>query len=83
MAGRRTRAALTEEEYWRIYNLIYGDVEAAIKSNRTYLAIQNLAKEDPDVLTRINKDADFLDAERLCPLNDVLHRFCPPLRFAP
>jgi len=50
---------LTEEEYWRIYKLIYGDVEAAIKSNQTYLTIENLAKENPDVLTRINKDADF------------------------
>lgn len=50
---------MSEEEYWRIYHLIRGEVEAAIKSNHAYLTINNLVVGDPDVYERINRFPAF------------------------
>jgi hypothetical protein len=50
---------MTFEEYWRIQGLVHGDVEAAVKSNHTYLAINNLALAEPEILDRFQKYADF------------------------
>lgn len=49
----------TEEEYWRIFHLIRGDVEVAIKSNHAYLTINNLLVAEPEINNKINKFADF------------------------
>ena len=43
--------SITQEDYWRMFELIRGDVEAAIKSNFTYLTIHRLAAENADIST--------------------------------
>ncbi|MCU1299892.1 MAG: hypothetical protein JWQ87_176 [Candidatus Sulfotelmatobacter sp.] len=49
----------TEDEYWRIYDLIRGDVEAAIKSNRVYFTVNNLVVEDRKIQDKINRAPEF------------------------
>jgi hypothetical protein len=53
MAANKT--PLTEEEYWRIFDLIRGDVEAAIKSNHAYLTINKLMVTSAGSKRRINE----------------------------
>jgi AbiU2 len=50
---------MSEEEYWRTYHLIRGEVEAAIKSNHAYITINNLVVADRDVYERINRSPAF------------------------
>jgi hypothetical protein len=50
---------MSEEEYWRIYHLIRGEVEAAIKSNHAYLTVNNLVIGDPSVYKKINRFPAF------------------------
>ncbi|MGA2879132.1 MAG: hypothetical protein ABSG13_09300 [Bryobacteraceae bacterium] len=52
-------AVLQEKEYWRIFHLIRGDVEAAVKSNQTFLAIDNLIVAEPELHLNVNRFADF------------------------
>jgi hypothetical protein len=59
MASGNARPALTQDEYWRIFHVIRGDVEAAIKSNHTYLTIQNLLVSDRAIYDKINKSPEF------------------------
>jgi len=56
----RTRpASTTEEDYWRMFDLIRGDVETAIKSNFTYLTIHRLAAENAEIFDKYNRFAEF------------------------
>lgn len=50
---------MTEEGYWRMFHLIRGDIQAAIKSNYAYLTINNLAVTEPKLHQKINKFPDF------------------------
>jgi hypothetical protein len=52
-------AILPEDEYWRIFHLIRGDVEAATKCNHAYLTINHLIVSEPALHEKINKFADF------------------------
>ena len=52
-------AGLPEDEYWRIFHLIRGDVEAAIKSNHAYLTIHSLLVAEPEIYEKINRFAEF------------------------
>jgi hypothetical protein len=51
--------ALTEEEYWRMFHLIRGDVEAAIKSNHAYLTINNLVVGERTIYEKVNRFPEF------------------------
>lgn len=55
----RTRPASTEEHYWRMFELIRGDVETAIRSNVTYLTIHRLAAENAGIYEKYNRFAEF------------------------
>lgn len=59
MASGYAPLALTEDEYWRIFHLIRGDVEAAIKSNHAYLTINNLVMAEPEIYDKVNRFPDF------------------------
>jgi hypothetical protein len=37
---------MAEDEYWRMFHLIRGDVEAAIATDNAYITINNLAATD-------------------------------------
>ncbi|MDQ6665269.1 MAG: hypothetical protein M3Z23_12845 [Acidobacteriota bacterium] len=50
---------MKDKEYWRIFHLIRGDVEAAIKSNHTYFTINNLVLTDRDVSNKLNRFPEF------------------------
>ena len=50
---------MSEEDYWRIFHLIRGDVEAAIKSNYTYLKIHNLAVSERETNDKLNRYPEF------------------------
>lgn len=50
---------MDSEEYWRLFHLVRGDVEAAIGCNSTYQTIHRLARENQDVLDLYNRYADF------------------------
>jgi len=58
MTRTRPRIA-TEEDYWRMFDLIRGDVETAIKSNFTYLTIHRLAAENAEIFDKYNRFAEF------------------------
>lgn len=47
------------DEYWRMFELVQGDIEKAIESNNAYLTIHDLARADPAVLAKYNRFADF------------------------
>lgn len=50
---KRMRAtSITEEDYWRMFELIRGDVETAIKSNLTYLTVHRVAAENADIFDK-------------------------------
>jgi len=51
--------ALTEDEYWRTFHLIRGDVEAAIKSNHAYLTINNLIVAEREIYAKVTRFPDF------------------------
>ena len=51
--------SITEEDYWRMFELIRGDVEIAIKSNLTYLTVHRLAAENADIFDKYNRFAEF------------------------
>jgi hypothetical protein len=56
----RMRAkSITEENYWRMFELPRGDVETAIKSNLTYLTVHRLAAENADIFDKYNRFAEF------------------------
>jgi hypothetical protein len=59
MMPRVARARLTDEEYWRVFHLIRGDVEAAIKSNHAYLTIHNLAVAERSICDKVNRFPEF------------------------
>lgn len=59
MAAGKICPALNEEEYWRVFDLIRGDVEASIISNHTYLTINNLTVADREVYWKLNRFSDF------------------------
>lgn len=50
---------MDSEEYWRLFRLVKGDVEAAIGCSSTYLTINRLAAADPKVWQKYNGHADF------------------------
>ena len=50
---------LTEAEYWRDYNIIRDDVNAAMVSCYTHRTINRLAANDPDICRQLNRTADF------------------------
>jgi|SRR5580698_55536 hypothetical protein len=57
---KRTRAtSISEEEYWRMFDLIRGDVETATRSNFTYLTVHRLAAESATIYHKYNRFADF------------------------
>ena len=53
------RPPLTEAEYWRDYDIIRNDINAAMVSCYTEQAIHQIAATDTGVLERINRNADF------------------------
>ena len=56
----RTRAtSIKEEDYWRMFEVVRGDVETSIKSNVTYLTIHRLAAENADIFDAYNRFAEF------------------------
>jgi hypothetical protein len=50
---------MTEDEYWRMFHAVRGDVETAIKSNSAYWKINNLARDDDKILEKYNRHAHF------------------------
>jgi hypothetical protein len=50
---------MTEEDYWRMYDCVRGDVEAAIKSNYAYLTINRLAVADRKIYNKLQRAAHF------------------------
>jgi hypothetical protein len=52
-------ASQTDKEYWRTFDLIRADVEAAIRSNHTFLTIHRLAAEDATIYEKYNRCAEF------------------------
>jgi hypothetical protein len=51
--------SITEDDYCRMFELIRGDIETAIKSNVTYLTIHRLAAENVDIFDKYNRFAEF------------------------
>jgi len=60
-----TPATPQEQEYCRVFELIRGDVETAVKSNHTYLTINNLVVADSELGHKINRFPDFWTLNRL------------------
>ena len=52
MMPPHARTIVTEDEYWRMFDCVLGDVEAAIKSNYAYLTIHDLAATDRRVFDK-------------------------------
>jgi hypothetical protein len=50
---------LTEVEYWRDYNIIRDDVNAAMVTCYTHRTINHIAANDMDVAGRMNRNPDF------------------------
>lgn len=50
---------MTSEEYWRMFHLVRGDIEAAIGCSTTYLTINRLAAADSEIARKYNQRADF------------------------
>lgn len=50
---------LTEQEYWRDYDIIRDDVHAAMVSCYTHRTINHIATTEPDTLEKINRSAEF------------------------
>jgi hypothetical protein len=50
---------LTEIEYWRDYDIIRNDVNAAMVSCYTHRAINHVAAADRNISQRLNRHADF------------------------
>jgi hypothetical protein len=50
---------LTEQEYWRDYDIIKNDVHAAMVSCYTHRTINNIAATDEDILEKMNRSAEF------------------------
>jgi hypothetical protein len=50
---------MDQEEYWRMFDLVMADVEAAIRCNSTYLTINRLRSEDYGVALKLNQNPLF------------------------
>jgi hypothetical protein len=50
---------LTEDEYWRDYDIIRNDVTAAMVCCYTQRAINDIAVADPAILQKLNRNANF------------------------
>jgi hypothetical protein len=50
---------MTEEEYWRDYDIIRNDVNAAMVSCYTHRAINDFAVADRKIYRRLNRQPDF------------------------
>jgi hypothetical protein len=50
---------LTEQEYWRDYDIIRDDVLAAMVACYTHRAINHLAANDEEILEKMNRSAEF------------------------
>lgn len=50
---------MNQEEYWRMFHLVRGDVEAAIGCSATYLTINRISAADYDTAQKLNRHADF------------------------
>jgi AbiU2 len=50
---------MTEEEYWRDYEIIRDDVSAAMVSCYTHRAINDVAAADVEILEKMNTSAEF------------------------
>jgi hypothetical protein len=59
MSSKPKAPELPEDEYWRMFHAIRGDVEVAIKSNSAYWKINSLALADNKVLATYNRHAHF------------------------
>jgi hypothetical protein len=59
MVSGTTQRILTEDEYWRMFDSVRGDVEAAIKSNYAYFTIHRLAAADRKILDKYQRAAHF------------------------
>jgi len=59
MGSGNAYPTLTQDEYWRIFHLIRGDVEVAINSNHAYLAINNLIVAERAIYDKVNRFPDF------------------------
>ena len=47
------------DQYWRLFQRIKGDVDAAIKSNHTYLTINNLVNGEPSIREKTLRFSEF------------------------
>jgi hypothetical protein len=52
-------AAITEDEYWRMFHSVRGDVEASIKCNYAYFMIHGLARANRTTLNKYQRHAHF------------------------
>src|SRR2546425_369586 len=50
---------LTEEGYWRMFDSVSGDVQAAIKNNYAYLTIHSLATADRKIYDKYQRAPHF------------------------
>jgi hypothetical protein len=50
---------ITEEQYWRDYELIDNSIHAAIVCCYTHRAISYLVATDPEIYARVNANAEF------------------------
>ena len=68
----RVKSVMNQEEYWRMFHLVRGDVEAAIGCSATYLTINRISAADYDTAQKLNRHADFW---RKQPPTVCSHRF--------
>src|SRR5438552_13700982 len=59
MTAAPARHTITEDEYWRMFDSVRGDVEAAIKSNYAYFTIHSLAAADRKIFDKYQRAAHF------------------------
>jgi AbiU2 len=59
MSAKPNASSITEDEYWRMFHAVRGDIETAIKSNSAYWKVNDLARDDPKVLQKYNQHAHF------------------------
>src|SRR3974377_896117 len=50
---------LTEKEYWRDYDIIRNDVNAAMVSCYTHRALNHIAASDRELVQKLNRSPDF------------------------
>lgn len=59
MTPARAGPPFTETEYWRDYNIIRNDVNAAMVSCYTHRTLNHIVATDAGILEKINRNADF------------------------